>query len=138
LDILPAGARLNLEIKNDNNLYPGIEKKILNMLNAYGPPLKERIIISSFDYAALQRVRALDAGLKIGVLQRRYNLRQLLDIAACSLHMSKERITRRHILQAHENNLKVFVYTVNQPAEAANLKAMGADGIFTDYPDIRF
>ncbi|MDB5987523.1 MAG: glycerophosphodiester phosphodiesterase, partial [Nevskia sp.] len=31
--------------------------------------------------------------------------------------------------------LKVYVYTVNDPAELKALRALGVDGVFTDYPE---
>jgi glycerophosphoryl diester phosphodiesterase len=31
--------------------------------------------------------------------------------------------------------MKVFVYTVNRTVDCERMKAMGVDGIFTDYPE---
>jgi len=39
------------------------------------------------------------------------------------------------LADAHRRGQKVFVFTVNRPAEIASLAAPGADGVFTDYPD---
>ncbi|WP_425293385.1 glycerophosphodiester phosphodiesterase [Hydrocarboniphaga effusa] len=30
---------------------------------------------------------------------------------------------------------RVYVYTVNEPEDMHRLRAMGVDGVFTDYPD---
>jgi glycerophosphoryl diester phosphodiesterase len=35
----------------------------------------------------------------------------------------------------HRRGLQVFVYTVNEPEEIARMKAIGVDGIVSDYPD---
>lgn len=44
-------------------------------------------------------------------------------------------ITKRKVTIAHAKGIKVFVWTVNQPSDIARIKAMGVDGIFSDYPD---
>jgi glycerophosphoryl diester phosphodiesterase len=46
-----------------------------------------------------------------------------------------EVVTREFIEAAHKRNLKVHVWTVNQPADMRRLLEMGVDGIMTDYPD---
>ena len=44
-------------------------------------------------------------------------------------------VTRRFIDDAHRRGLRVFVYTVNDPADIARMREWGVDGIFTDYPE---
>jgi glycerophosphoryl diester phosphodiesterase len=36
----------------------------------------------------------------------------------------------------HERNIKLVPWTVNTKEEIVRLKAMGVDGIITDYPDL--
>ena len=40
------------------------------------------------------------------------------------------------VTEAHDQALKVFVYTVNTKEEMQVLKDMGVDGVFTNYPDL--
>ena len=37
---------------------------------------------------------------------------------------------------AHENELKVFVYTVNTPIIMRKMIEFNVDGVFSDYPDL--
>jgi len=136
LAILRPGDTLNIEIKNDGNLYPGIEEKILNLLSSGRADIKEQILISSFDYPTLQRVRALDKNIKIGVLTKNFNLEEALAIAAYSVNISIKIVNKEIVDICHKNNLKVLVYTVNTPEEAAAMAAIKVDGIFSDYPNI--
>jgi glycerophosphoryl diester phosphodiesterase len=138
LDMLPPAANLNIEIKNDGNIYDGIERAVLGLLRAYPPRLKERILISSFDYSALRRVRALDADIKIGVLTRAFDLGAALALGAFSVNISLKRVNAGIVETCHKNNLKVFVYTVNTAAEAAAMAGLGVDAVFSDYPDLSF
>jgi glycerophosphoryl diester phosphodiesterase len=39
------------------------------------------------------------------------------------------------VAAAHERNLRVHAWTVNDPARMSGLAELGVDGIMTDYPD---
>lgn len=45
------------------------------------------------------------------------------------------RVTSRGIAKAHALGLQALVYTVDEPARLLALRAMGADGVFSDRPD---
>ena len=45
-------------------------------------------------------------------------------------------ITKEQIEKCHERGIKVVVYTPNTKEEIDELKAMGVDGIITDYPEL--
>lgn len=128
--------KINIEIKNDNNIYPGIEKQLFAFLKLLPPERKEDLLISSFDFDTLKRVRALDRSVKIGVLTRNFNLAQALSLKAYSVNMSFKRITPEIIKTCKKNKIKTFIYTVNDYRSALKLEKMGADGIFSDYPEI--
>ena len=128
-DVLPVVrenlACLNIEIKNDGNYYPGIEKVLLTELHAQAPDMLPKILFSSFDYPTLARVR-------IGRLCRAFDVQEALALGARSVHMNQSRLTPEIINACHAHGLQVFAYTVNTQAQAERLAALGADGIFTD------
>lgn len=125
---------LNLEIKNDDNIYPNIEKEILAELNLAKNIKKEQILISSFDIPTLQKIRALDSKINIGVLTRNFEVKIPLSLKAKSVNISAKRVTKNIIKICHENGLKVLVYTVNDLQIYRKLKSWGTDGIFSDNP----
>jgi glycerophosphoryl diester phosphodiesterase len=45
-------------------------------------------------------------------------------------------VTGDAIAYAHSQNLKVWIYTINDPSEAAGLLDLGVDGIITDNPSL--
>lgn len=128
--------KINLEIKNDGNLYPGIEKQLFNFLNSAKNVRKEHLLLSSFDFETLKHIRAMDSSIKIGVLTRSFDVNQPLSINAYSVNISEKRINAGIIEACKANDLKTFVYTVNDGRRARELEAMGADGVFTDFPDL--
>lgn len=44
-------------------------------------------------------------------------------------------VTKDFVENAHRKNIKVHVWTVNEPADMERLINLGVDGIMTDYPD---
>ena len=129
--LLPDLHLLNIEIKNDNNVYPGIEKTLLDVLENYSARIPH-ILFSSFDYDTLLRLRALCPAARIGLLTRAFDVSQALSLGAESVHINQTRFTPQIAKTCHENKLRVYVYTVNDPTVAVRLAQNGADGIFTD------
>lgn len=127
--VTPGLELLNIELKNDDNRYPGLEETLLNALPAAVLP---KILFSSFDYPCLQRLRSLAPQARIGQLTRRFNVQEALDLKAESVHTNHIRFTPQMAQICHAHNLKVYCYTVNDKDLAARLAAQGVDGIFTD------
>lgn len=134
LRITPKNFTLNLEIKNDDNIYPGIEKQILAEIKKVKNIKKKKIFISSFDIPTLQKIRKLDKQISIGVLTRNLKIKIPLFLKAKSVNISAKRVNKKIINACHKNNLKVLVYTVNDLQTYHKLKAWGVDGIFSDNP----
>ncbi|MBX3328414.1 MAG: glycerophosphodiester phosphodiesterase family protein [Nitrospira sp.] len=49
--------------------------------------------------------------------------------------MAFETLTPSFLKALHDQPLRVFVYTVNEPTDIQTAKAMGVDGIISDYPE---
>lgn len=130
--VAPGLELLNIELKNDDNRYPGIEEKLLAFLHARYPQILPKILFSSFDYETLARLRALDKTARIGLLTRAFDVSAALRLGAESVHLNHTRFTPDIARVCHENGLLVYLYTVNEAELAARLAAQGADGIFTD------
>ena len=134
LKITPENFTLNLEIKNDNNIYPGIEKQILTEIKKAKNIKKEQIFISSFFVESLQKIRVLDKQISIGVLMRNFEVKTPLALQAKSVNISAKRVTKQIVETCHKNGLKVFVYTVNDLQTYNKLKSWKTDGVFSDNP----
>lgn len=127
---------LNIEIKNDGNVYPGIEEILWKRVNLFGPEAVNRILFSSFDYPTLQRLRKIAPQARIGLLTRLFEPQKTRNLGAQSVHMSKTRVTKEIVDICHAEGRKVYVYTVNDKYTARSLERIGADGIFTDCPEL--
>ena len=98
----------------------------------------EKIIVSSFDWNALQQVHFMNDKIRIGVLTNTD-----LDLAmafakfikAYSVHPYYHLLTAENVAQIKSKNFKVFTWTVNEPEDITFVKSLQIDGIITDFPD---
>ena len=133
--IVPGLEVVNIELKNDDNVYPGLEKGLLDLLASYAD-LTPKILFSSFDYGSLVRVRERAPQARIGLLTRKFDVKQALSLRAESVHINKIRFTPQIAQICHENGLKVYLYVVNDPQEVRQFIEQGVDGFFTDRMDL--
>ena len=142
LDVLSEKAEwINIELKNDGNKYPGIEAQVLEVVNKKG--LLKKVLISSFDFPTLKRMRDLSPTIAIGYLvEGRFAflfhdpIEKAKEIDAENLHIDIENACERNVNAIREAGLRCCVYTVNRKEDALRLKELGVDGIFSNFPDI--
>lgn len=125
----------------------GMEKEVLSLIERYH--LIDSVIISAFDmrerdfskWDDLFALKRSEPDLRIALLtQAQETFGIALDLSAnpgkiYAVNPTRKIITQRMVENAHEKGVKIFVWTVNLPSEIARIKAMGVDGIFSDYPD---
>jgi glycerophosphoryl diester phosphodiesterase len=131
LDFLDKKAKTLIELKEE-----GVEEKVLSLVNEKG--LQKNVIIVSFIEAALRKVRELDREVETGLLYatHRNPVKAALDLKASYLLPLYRFTHTANVQKAHENGLKVIVWTVNTPEEVAEYAKKGVDGIASDKPDI--
>ena len=127
--ILPELKLLNIELKNDNNVYPGLEEAVLKLLPQKVLP---KILFSSFDMACLARLRALAPQVRIGQLTRNFKVEEALALQAESVHINHTRFTPEIAQICHAHHINLYCYTVNDKMLCVQLAQKGVDGIFTD------
>jgi glycerophosphoryl diester phosphodiesterase len=131
LDFLNKKVKILIELKE-----AGIEKQVLIAAKVRG--LQKNVIIVSFIEEALAKIRELDSEVETGLIyaQHKNPLKTALELKANYL-LPLYRFTHTNTVQkAHENGLKVIVWTINKPEEVAEYAKKGVDGITSDKPDI--
>jgi len=143
IDIIgPAAKWLNFEVKNDRNVYPGIEEKLLAFLRSQ-PGLFEKTVVSSFDHGTLRRFRELSPELKLAYLGHNLStvlllpaLKKAKAVGAVNFHLALRIAFKFNISRIKKAGFRACVYTVNEKKDALRMKEIGVDGIFTNHPDI--
>ncbi len=136
LDLAWGKMPVNIEIKTLDTA--GL---VLDLLGQY-PAIEPQsafpwIIISSFDHRQMLDLRrqACPWALVPIICGTPINARQLIDeIKPYSLHLKEEFLDLAFTEQIQRQGVRVMVYTVNDFSQVLNLKNVGIDGIFTDYP----
>ncbi|HXI73591.1 MAG TPA: glycerophosphodiester phosphodiesterase family protein [Verrucomicrobiae bacterium] len=129
-------AIINVELKGPHTAAP-VVALIAEYVNQRGWSFDD-FLVSSFDHAQIREVKELCPEIRIAPLITKVprGLAQFAEeLGAWSLHASKRCVTPKLVADAHQRGLKVFVYTVNEPAEIAAMRALGVDGVFSDFPE---
>jgi glycerophosphoryl diester phosphodiesterase len=143
--VKPGQVRLLVEIKvgADGAPYPGIEGKVLGLLDEAG--LLERATIMAFEWETLGRLRALSPGVRLtGLLRRRdaelggvrAAVERLVGLAVNDLGIERTLLSADAVAVAHAAGLTIGVWTVNEPDELRRALAAGVDYVTTDRPDL--
>lgn len=128
--------RLNIELKNDQIQYIGLEEKVLSLVEDYN--LQERIIISSFNPFSLQRVRMQNAEIEMGylVLGTPENALWIArEIGANAIHCEAPYALSAYGEAAKRAGYPLRIYTVNAEDEYKQLVEAGVEVIMTDFPE---
>ena len=127
LDEFGARCLLNLELK-DRGIARDVKRLVLER------ELEPHVIVSAFDW---EELRPLIPEIPIALLSSRlWNLvRRARELGASAIHPRRNIVTGRLLATAREANLRVHVWTVNDPAEMSRFRELGIDGIFTDFPE---
>ena len=136
--------RMNIEIKQGPD---NVTRIFCDKVREYG--MQDKVVVASFSAEMMQEFRtdcpdiATAAGVGEAAPFFILNLVYLAGIwhpPAETLQMpgfrnGRPMINKRFINAAHQHNLFVYVWTVNDQSELQAMVEMGVDGIITDYPD---
>lgn len=136
------GARFNLELKDDA---PRAARRLVKRIDEAG--MRERVLVASAHHRVLVEFRNASQG----AIATSASAREVLRFVACH-HLGRECPAAFSALQipawswlglddvsfvrhAHERNLFVHYFTIDDPAKMRRLAAAGADGIMTNRPE---
>ena len=145
-----AGTEVNVEIKNDDtepdfDTTRSLADAVVEVLCARSDC--DQMLISSFDYEILQRVRSLAPEIKTGFLFVAPELdgadaqplasfiNRIADDGHVAIHPHRYAATAELIAAAHARNLAVNVWTVDKPEELRALTNLGVDALITNTPE---
>lgn len=142
---------LHFEIKDTypKNGPSQIEEKLWELVRKYH--MEKRVIVASFEQEIVDRFHRLSGGQVVMgagraeitrfVLAHRFHLpgfyrrkSNVLEIPTSSRGINLK--DRRLIAGAHRLGMEVYYWTIDDPAEMRELIELGADGLFTNRPDL--
>lgn len=136
--IIPAAATVNIEIKNEDGRYPGIEQVVADFAAKNGP---ERIVVSNFTHDSLRIIKRIAPDLRLGVLSEcgcaEQAIGTALELGAESLNVGLRGLTASMVDKAHSAGLSVLVWTVADLPQLEFAAAAGVDGVFINDPYLK-
>jgi glycerophosphoryl diester phosphodiesterase len=117
---------------------PSWELRVVEAIEAHG--VARRVMVQSFDLAALERLHAAAPWLPLSALYRRADS-AALEVAdvpgwARAVGVHHPRVDAGFVAAAHERGLAVHPWTVDDVAEASRVVGLGVDGVITNVPDV--
>lgn len=135
LQLVQGHCWLNIELKGPDTLEP-----LLKLLQRAERELNydlNSLLISSFNHKLLAAIKAARPELKTGALTASLptdNCAFAAQLQAYSVHCDAGFIDETLVADAKARQLQLYVYTVDEADDLARLKALGVDGVFTNYP----
>lgn len=128
-------AVVNIELKNDEVAYPGLEEKVVETVAACGAA--DRVAYSTFSPDSIRTLRALGVSASVGLLYSRVMwrpVREAVRLGATAIHPPAVTVDPVLIRVAHWRGLRLNSWTVNDADQVRWMARWGADAIITDRP----
>ena len=131
------GLQVNVELKTDEGMYPGIEEKCLAVAREKG--MSERVIYSSFNHYTIANFRRLDKDARLGLLYMSGLYEPWHYARHCGaqyIHPFVPNLLIPGMAGAClENGIGINAWTVDEPWQMQLCLDTGAN-IITNYPDV--
>jgi len=141
------GVIVNVEVKNfpgdpDHDGGQAVAEAVARLVGGRG--MHRRVLVSSFDLAAIDRVHQVDPDVPTGYLVLMAadagTAGPLVDQTAggghSALHPHHIGVTAGLVQRCADAGLALNTWTVDDPGRIAELAALGVDGIVTNVPDV--
>lgn len=134
---------INVEIKKeavDQHSDYGAVECVNELISAFG--MSDQVIISSFSNEALIRFRKISPGIPTAHLMNPNSLGSLKDLrlmkelGAAGINMKHRQMRPNLISRVIDENIPVWIYTIDDEKEMRTVIEKGATGIFTNKPDL--
>lgn len=132
-----AGVRINIELKNGVQPYPGMELEVLELVQEM--ELLDRVVISSFNHVSLAALRTVVPPENLGLLYAA----QVFDPWRYAQYFGAGAIHPYHLVLdqpdfmwlCHEAGIRVHTWTADEDKDVEHLTRIGVDAIITNLPD---
>ncbi len=127
----------NIELKTGVFEYPGIEKKVYDLISAYD--MKDRVIISSFNHYSVLRMKALCADIPCGLLSDAWILHAGAYVrqAGCEFyHPGFCNVTPVIAQETAAAGIGINTWTVNEPEDIRRMLDLGVSAVIGNYPNL--
>ena len=136
LNIINKQIFLNIELKGKNTAKASLElvEKFINQKKISS----QNILFSSFNWNELEKLRELNSDIKIALITENDPLLAIetaKKLKAFAINPNYKDLSKKNIKIIHNNDFKIYTWTVNNKKDISKMKLLKVDGIITDFPD---
>lgn len=136
LNIINKQVFLNIELKGKNTAKASLElvEKFINQKKISS----QNILFSSFNWNELEKLRELNSDVKIALITENDPLLAIetaKKLKAFAINPNYKDLNKKNIKIIHNNDFKIYTWTVNKKRDISKMKLLKVDGIITDFPD---
>ena len=136
LNIINKQVFLNIELKGKNTAKASLElvEKFINQKKISS----QNILFSSFNWNELEKLRELNSDVKIALITENDPLLAIetaKKLKAVAINPNYKDLNKGNIKIIHNNDFKIYTWTVNNKRDISKMKSLKVDGIITDFPD---
>lgn len=129
--------RLNIELKTYGNLYPGLEKQVLDLLYRY--TLQHDVFVTSFDRGSLHRVKQLAPEVTTGLIINANPptlIEDLHEMGAEVLSIEYKHLNAELVSRALADGIRIVAWTIDDEQAIRQVAALHPSiMICTNVPD---
>ena len=138
IDLVGNRALVNIEIKNCPIRHPGIEKKLVDLLDR--KKFRDRVVVSSFDHYALAEMKRIAGDVKTGMLYSAVWVKfadEVEELGVWSIHPSLDAAESSQLTWAKSRGLTVYCWVARERSFIELCKASGlVDGVMVNDLDL--
>lgn len=125
--------KLMIELKKNGHEY-NIEEETINLIKKYN--FENQCVVASMELNILHKVKELDKNIKtVYITPLAYgDYYEMDDVDMFSIEATF--VNKEIIFKIHNQNKKVFAWTVNEDSSIRELLSLPIDGIITDNPEL--
>jgi len=136
LNIINKQFFLNIELKGKNTAKASLE--LVEKFISQKKISLQNILFSSFNWNELEKLRELNSDVKIALITENDPLLAIevaKKLKAFAINPNYKDLNKENIKIIHNNNFKIYTWTVNNKRDISKMKSLKVDGIITDFPD---
>lgn len=125
-----------IEIKSENSAASSLAAAVVRVVNAHA--MVERVMVISFDTAAIREVKALAPEIRTGWLfadPQAQVIQAAQQLGASAIWPQLRLVTRDLVDRCHQQGVAVWTWLANSSEDIEQALSAGVDGMGSDFPE---